>query len=106
MHIEPIASLRIASHSIREVIYGANDSMVTVLRRCSWLSAAAVVRVVLVIGVANLFADRLLSSNAVTLLAIFAPSVLRALGSPGASANACTTPLHMLRKAAVGASLR
>ena len=41
VHIEPIASLRIASHSIREVIYGANDSMVTVLRRCSWLSAAA-----------------------------------------------------------------
>ena len=84
VHVEPIGSLQIARHHIRELIYGANDSIVTPFGY--FLSGAptfyAVVagvaggglllRVVLVISAANLFADRLLSSNAVTLLAMFA----------------------------------
>ena len=60
VHVEPIGPLQVARHYIRELIYGANDGIITTFAVVAGVAGGGLsLRVVLVIGVANLFADGL-----------------------------------------------
>jgi VIT1/CCC1 family predicted Fe2+/Mn2+ transporter len=60
VHVEPIGPLQIARHYIRELIYGANDGIVTTFAVVAGVAGGGLsLRVVLIIGAANLFADGL-----------------------------------------------
>jgi VIT1/CCC1 family predicted Fe2+/Mn2+ transporter len=60
VHIEPIGPLQIARHYIRELIYGANDGIITTFAVVAGVAGGGLsLRVVLVIGAANLVADGL-----------------------------------------------
>lgn len=59
-HIEPQGGLQIARHYVRELIYGANDGIITTFAVVAGVSGGGLsLRVVLIIGAANLFADGL-----------------------------------------------
>jgi VIT1/CCC1 family predicted Fe2+/Mn2+ transporter len=59
-HIEPRGALQVARHYVRELIYGANDGIITTFAVVAGVSGGGLSpRVVLVIGAANLFADGL-----------------------------------------------
>jgi VIT1/CCC1 family predicted Fe2+/Mn2+ transporter len=59
-HIEPVGGLQVARHYIRELIYGANDGIITTFAVVAGVSGGGLsLRVVLIIGAANLFADGL-----------------------------------------------
>jgi vacuolar iron transporter family protein len=59
-HNEPRGALQIARHYIRELIYGANDGIITTFAVVAGVSGGGLpLRVVLIIGAANLFADGL-----------------------------------------------
>jgi VIT1/CCC1 family predicted Fe2+/Mn2+ transporter len=59
-HVEPRGALQIARHYVRELIYGANDGIITTFAVVAGVSGGGLSpRVVLVIGAANLFADGL-----------------------------------------------
>lgn len=59
-HIEPQGALQIARHYVRELIYGANDGIITTFAVVAGVSGGGLsLRVVLIIGAANLFADGL-----------------------------------------------
>lgn len=59
-HVEPQGALGIARHYIREVIYGANDGIITTFAVVAGVAGGGLpLRVVLIIGAANLFADGL-----------------------------------------------
>ena len=59
-HIEPRGALQVARHYIRELIYGANDGIITTFAVVAGVSGGGLpLRVVLIIGAANLFADGL-----------------------------------------------
>jgi VIT1/CCC1 family predicted Fe2+/Mn2+ transporter len=60
VHVEPHGVLQIARHYIRELIYGANDGMITTFAVVAGVAGGGLsLRVVLIIGAANLFADGL-----------------------------------------------
>jgi VIT1/CCC1 family predicted Fe2+/Mn2+ transporter len=60
VHVEPIGTLQIARHYIRELIYGANDGIITTFAVVAGVAGGGLsLRVVLIIGAANLFADGL-----------------------------------------------
>ena len=60
LHIEPTSPLQIARHYVRELIYGANDGVITTFAVVAGVAGGGLpLRVVLVIGAANLVADGL-----------------------------------------------
>ena len=60
VHVEPRGVLQVARHYVRELVYGANDGIVTTFAVVAGVAGGGLsVRVVLVIGAANLFADGL-----------------------------------------------
>lgn len=57
-HIEPTGPVAVARHYVRELIYGANDGLITTFAVVAGVAGGGLpLRVVLIIGVANLFAD-------------------------------------------------
>ena len=59
-HVEPTELLGIAQHYVRELIYGANDGIITTFAVVAGVAGGGLsLRVVLIIGAANLFADGL-----------------------------------------------
>ncbi len=59
-HVEPRGALQIARHYVRELVYGANDGIITTFAVVAGVSGGGLpLRVVLIIGAANLFADGL-----------------------------------------------
>lgn len=59
-HIEPRGAVQIARHYVRELIYGANDGIITTFAVVAGVAGGGLsVRVVLIIGAANLLADGL-----------------------------------------------
>jgi VIT1/CCC1 family predicted Fe2+/Mn2+ transporter len=58
--VEPRGALQIARHYVRELIYGANDGIITTFAVVAGVSGGGLPpRIVLIIGAANLFADGL-----------------------------------------------
>jgi VIT1/CCC1 family predicted Fe2+/Mn2+ transporter len=59
-HVEPHGALQIARHYIRELIYGANDGIITTFAVVAGVAGGGLpLNVVLICGAANLFADGL-----------------------------------------------
>ncbi len=59
-HIEPQGPLEIARHYVRELVYGANDGIITTFAVVAGVAGGGLsLRVVVIIGTANLFADGL-----------------------------------------------
>ena len=59
-HVEPTGPVDIARHYVRELIYGANDGIITTFAVVAGVAGGGLsLRVVLIIGAANLFADGL-----------------------------------------------
>jgi VIT family len=66
-HIEPQGTLQIARHYVRELIYGANDGIITTFAVVAGVAGGGLsLRVVPIIGAANLFANGLLIGRAAT----------------------------------------
>ena len=60
LHVEPQGPLQIARHYVRELIYGANDGIITTFAVVAGVAGGGLsLHVVLIIGAANLFADGL-----------------------------------------------
>src|SRR5688500_14026315 len=60
LHVEPRGVLGIAQHYIRDLVYGANDGVITTFAVVAGVTGGTLAPVtVLVLGVANLFADGL-----------------------------------------------
>ena len=60
VHVEPSGPTEIARHYIRELIYGANDGIITTFAVVAGVAGGGLpLRVVLIIGAANVFADGL-----------------------------------------------
>ncbi len=60
IHHEPSGAIAIARHYIRDLIYGANDGIITTFAVVAGVTGGALSpRTVLIVGVANLFADGL-----------------------------------------------
>jgi VIT1/CCC1 family predicted Fe2+/Mn2+ transporter len=83
LHVEPTGPLDIARHYIRELIYGANDGIITTFGVVPGEAGGGLsLRVVLIIGIANLLADGI-SMAAGNYLSIRShESVLEAQGLP------------------------
>jgi VIT1/CCC1 family predicted Fe2+/Mn2+ transporter len=59
-HVEPVGATQIARHYVRELIYGANDGIITTFAVVAGVAGGGLsARVVLIIGAANLVADGL-----------------------------------------------
>jgi VIT1/CCC1 family predicted Fe2+/Mn2+ transporter len=59
-HVEPRGALQVARHYVRELIYGANDGIITTFAVVAGVTGGGLpLRVVLIIGAANLLADGL-----------------------------------------------
>ncbi|HET9467280.1 MAG TPA: VIT1/CCC1 transporter family protein [Vicinamibacterales bacterium] len=59
-HVEPISALDTARHYIRELIYGANDGLITTFAVVAGVAGGGLpLHAVLVVGAANLLADGL-----------------------------------------------
>src|SRR5687768_13418366 len=60
LHVEPTGLLQVARHYVRELIYGANDGLITTFAVVAGVAGGGLpLRVVLIIGAANLIADGL-----------------------------------------------
>src|SRR6187431_1302384 len=60
LHVEPQGPLEIARHYVRELMYGANDGIITTFAVVAGVAGGGLpLRVVLIIGAANLIADGL-----------------------------------------------
>jgi VIT1/CCC1 family predicted Fe2+/Mn2+ transporter len=60
LHREPKGALAIARHYIRDVVYGANDGLITTFAVVAGVTGGGLsARTMLIIGAANLFADGL-----------------------------------------------
>jgi VIT1/CCC1 family predicted Fe2+/Mn2+ transporter len=60
LHQEPRGAIGIARHYIRDFIYGANDGIITTFAVVAGVTGGALpARTVLIVGIANLFADGL-----------------------------------------------
>jgi len=58
LHVEPAGALEIARHYVRELIYGANDGIITTFAVVAGVAGGGLpLRAVLIIGAANLLAD-------------------------------------------------
>src|SRR5678816_1463886 len=58
LHIEPTSPLQVARHYVRELIYGSNDGIITTFAVVAGVAGGGLpLRVVLIMGAANLFAD-------------------------------------------------
>lgn len=78
MHVDPQGAQAIARHYIRDLVYGANDGLITTFAVVSGVAGGALSHIaVLVIGAANLAADGV-SMGAGNLLAIRADERARA----------------------------
>jgi VIT1/CCC1 family predicted Fe2+/Mn2+ transporter len=59
-HIEPVGAVATAQHYIRDLVYGANDGIITTFAVVAGVAGGALsTRAVLIVGVANLVADGL-----------------------------------------------
>ena len=59
-HVEPTGALQVARHYVRELIYGANDGIITTFAVVAGVAGGGLpLRVVLIVGAANLIADGL-----------------------------------------------
>ena len=59
-HVEPIGPLETARHYVRELIYGANDGIITTFAVVAGVAGGGLsLQAVLIVGAANLFADGL-----------------------------------------------
>ena len=59
-HVEPVGPVETARHYVRELIYGANDGIITTFAVVAGVSGGGLpLRAVLIVGAANLFADGL-----------------------------------------------
>ena len=57
-HIEPAGSLEYARHYIKEIVYGANDGIITTFAVVSGVVGASLSeRVIIILGLANLVSD-------------------------------------------------
>jgi vacuolar iron transporter family protein len=83
IHEEPRGAVAIARHYIRDLIYGANDGLITTFAVVAAVSGGALsTRTVLIVGMANLLADGL-SMGVGNYLSIRShESALTALGRP------------------------
>jgi VIT1/CCC1 family predicted Fe2+/Mn2+ transporter len=83
IHEEPRGIIAIARHYIRDVVYGANDGIITTFAVVAGVTGGALsTRAVLIVGVANLLADGL-SMGVSNYLSIRShESALAAMGSP------------------------
>lgn len=78
VHVEPVGAADTARHYIRDLVYGANDGLITTFAVVSGVAGGALSEIaVLVIGVANLAADGV-SMGVGNLLAIRADERARA----------------------------
>ena len=60
LHVEPTGPLQVARHYVRELIYGANDGIITTFAVVAGVAGGGLsLHVVLIIGAANLVADGL-----------------------------------------------
>ena len=60
LHVEPRTALGVAQHYVRDVVYGANDGIITTFAVVAGVTGGTLAPVtVLVLGVANLLADGL-----------------------------------------------
>ena len=60
LHVEPRTALGVALHYVRDVVYGANDGVITTFAVVAGVTGGTLAPVtVLVLGVANLLADGL-----------------------------------------------
>jgi VIT1/CCC1 family predicted Fe2+/Mn2+ transporter len=60
LHQEPAGAVQIARHYIRDLVYGANDGIITTFAVVAGVTGGALSpRAVLIVGAANLFADGL-----------------------------------------------
>ena len=70
LHVEPVTTVDVARHYIRDVVYGANDGIITTFAVVSGVAGGALSHLaIIVIGFANLAADGV-SMGAGNLLAI------------------------------------
>jgi VIT1/CCC1 family predicted Fe2+/Mn2+ transporter len=82
-HVEPRGALEFARHYIRELIYGANDGIITTFAVVASVAGGGLpARVVLICGVANLIADGLSMAVGNYLSIRSHESVLEAQGLP------------------------
>ena len=59
-HVEPVGTIETARHYIRELVYGANDGIITTFAVVAGVAGGGLsLKAVLVVGAANLFADGL-----------------------------------------------
>jgi len=59
-HIEPVGTRQVARHYVRELIYGANDGIITTFAVVAGVTGGALsARTIIVVGIANLLADGL-----------------------------------------------
>lgn len=59
-HVEPIGPREVFRHYIRDLVYGANDGIITTFAVVAGVTGGALsARAIIVVGVANLFADGL-----------------------------------------------
>lgn len=82
-HVEPRGALEIARHYVGELVYGANDGLITTFAVVAGVAGGGLSpRVVLIIGFANLFADGLSMAAGNYLSIRSAESVREAQGLP------------------------
>jgi VIT1/CCC1 family predicted Fe2+/Mn2+ transporter len=88
LHVEPSSPLQIARHYVRELIYGANDGIITTFAVVAGVAGGGLsLSVILIVGAANLFADGL-SMAAGNYLSIRShESVLETQGMPEEEAS-------------------
>jgi VIT1/CCC1 family predicted Fe2+/Mn2+ transporter len=83
IHVEPHGARDIARHYIREVVYGANDGLITTFAVVAGVAGGGLApRVVLIIGLANLLGDGLSMAAGNYLSIRSAESVREAQGLP------------------------
>lgn len=83
VHVEPSTSIQYARHYIRELIYGANDGIITTFAIVAGVAGGGLsTRVVLIMGAANLLADGLSMAVGSYLSIRSYESVLEAQGKP------------------------
>jgi VIT1/CCC1 family predicted Fe2+/Mn2+ transporter len=82
-HVEPTSSLEYARHYIRELVYGANDGVITTFAVVAGVAGGGISSVaVLIVGTANLLADGLSMAVGNYLSIRSNESALRAQGLP------------------------
>src|SRR5215213_9619245 len=77
VHCEPVGARDIAQHYLRDLVYGANDGIITTFAVVSGVAGASLpARTVLILGAANLLADGV-SMGASNFLAIRSDEAVR-----------------------------